>query len=89
MRLECRLDAPPRITPVHLSNQLRRTLRHDITPAHTATWTQIKPMACGLDDIQIMLAHYHRVHLLDQPVEYFEQLRTSSICRPVVGSSKM
>ena len=66
---------PPRVARAHFADILGRALRHDLAAAVTAFGTHVDDPIGGLDDFEIVLDHHHRIALLDEFVQHFEQLR--------------
>src|SRR5690349_7773389 len=56
----------PRVTPRRLDDILRRTPRNDLSAAVAALGAEVDDPVGGLDDLQIVLDHHHRVSLRDQ-----------------------
>jgi hypothetical protein len=77
------------IPGVLLLHHLLRRARDDFAALDAAFRAEVDDPVRGLDDIEIVLDHHHGVALLDQPWSTSSSLRTSSKCRPVVGSSRM
>ena len=68
---------------------LGRTLGHDPAAAARPFGPQIDDPVGRLDHIEVVLDHDHRVARAVNPWSTSSNLRTSSKCRPVVGSSRM
>jgi hypothetical protein len=66
-----------------------KSLRGSVAAAVAAFGAEVDDPVGGLDDVEIVLDHHDRVALVDQFMQHFQQLATSSKCRPVVGSSRM
>jgi hypothetical protein len=50
---------------------------------------QVDDVIRRLDDVQVVLDDKHRIAVLHQPMQHFQQRSISSTCSPVVGSSRM
>ena len=69
-------------------NLRRRPGRHDAAALFPAAGAHINDIICAADDIQVVLNDNDRRAVLDQRAEHPSRVRTSSGCRPMVGSSK-
>ena len=60
--------------PLHPGHLFRRALGYDLAAAHAAARPKVEDVVDGLDDVEIVLDHHHRIALVHQPVEHFEEL---------------
>ena len=60
--------------PLHLGHLLWRSLSHDLAATDAAAGAEVEDVIGGLDDIEIVLDHHHRIALVHQPVQHFEEL---------------
>ena len=63
----------PGIGPRLLHHLFGRADGHDLAALVAALGTQVDDPVGGLDDLQIMFDHHHRIALLDQRVEHLQQ----------------
>ncbi len=70
-------------------NFFRRALGNDAPTAIAAFRAHIDHPIRRLDDFEIVLDHHHRVALLNQFVQHFQQLGDIMEMQAVVGSSRM
>ena len=52
---------------------LRRASRYDLAAAGATFGTQVDQVIAGLDDVEIVFDHNHRVALVDQPAEHGQE----------------
>jgi hypothetical protein len=72
-----------------LGDFFRRTGGDNLATAAAAFRAQVHDPVGGFDDIEVVLDDHHGVAVIAQAMEHLQQLRMSSKCRPVVGSSRM
>ena len=63
----------PSIGPRIRHHLLRRPLRHNLPAAHATLRPQINNPVRHLDHIEVVFDHHHRIALVDQPVQHFEE----------------
>src|SRR5262249_27931454 len=70
-------------------NHFGRTLCHNAATRFASFRPEINDPIGLLDDIQMVLDDEYGVAKRNQALQYVRSLRTSSKCRPVVGSSRI
>src|SRR5262249_35165760 len=70
---QCRLEILPSVAPRSRGDLLGRTLRDDSPAAGAALRTEVDHPVSGLDDVEVVLDHDHRVAVVAQAVQHREQ----------------